>query len=271
MMIHRSNERYQVGLVRILHHCSSSVYGIHIPARIQQITSFLTATAFIFLFPVIFILKLGTTFTHSQPRKIRAFSAISCVCLAWVRDTLLAEFVWTFFWLSGLHPQCSSSRRNFPLPSIRSNITRILKHPPYQKLMKLRNKTSFASNSYWKDQASRIEKNVLFRNIAEIFTDLDSSCDCLNLELDLCLPRQAVRQWEPQRKLTVQYKKWASSFTSGHSLGYQGRNSFVLFLTWLTQMVRHLRWPVSSNLLLIFIFLTWKRSAPYELKCREGL
>lgn len=58
---------------------------------------------------------------------------------------------------------------------------------------------------------------------------------------------------------------------SWHSLGYQGRNCFVLFLTWLTQMVRHLPWTVSSNLLLIFIFLTWKSLAPHEFVCREGL
>lgn len=56
-----------------------------------------------------------------------------------------------------------------------------------------------------------------------------------------------------------------------HSLGYQGRNCFVLFLTWLTQMVRHSPWTVSSNLLLIFIFLTWKSLAPHEFMCREGL
>lgn len=101
-------------------------------------------------------------------------------------------------------------------------------------------------------------------------TDRDSTWDCLSLELDLCLPVQVNRQWEAQRKIIMQYKSWASSFLSWGSLRHQGRSCFVLFLTWLTQMVRHSPRPGSSNLLLIFIFLTWKSLAPHEFKCREG-
>lgn len=74
-----------------------------------------------------------------------------------------------YFWLRSFHPKWSSTR-NFSLLNTSSNIISNLKHPAYQKLVKLRkNARPLLPVTHQKDKGSGTVKTGFFRNIPRSF------------------------------------------------------------------------------------------------------